>query len=172
MTPTTRAILLASALIFTAPMAMAAVTTDQVVETYRTQGYSYIEVKQGPTQIKVEAVKGSEKIEVVIDTETGAILKQETEQASAEDQGRTGVKIRTDDEDFVGPGDDDDDSVDDGDDDDGDDGDDDHGDDGDDGDDDHDDDGDDDHGGDDDGDDDHGGDDDDGGDDDHGDDDN
>ncbi|WP_395541095.1 PepSY domain-containing protein [Neotabrizicola sp. sgz301269] len=157
MTSTTRAILLASALIFAGPMAMAAVTTDQVVETYKAQGYSYIEVKQGPTQIKVEAVKGSEKVEVVIDMETGAVLKQETEQASAEDQGRSGVEIRTRKEDFVEPGDDDEDGVDDNGDDDGDD---DHGGD--------------DHGGDDggdDGDDDHGGDH-DGGDDDHGDDDN
>jgi hypothetical protein len=118
MTPRTRALLLSAALVLTAPMAMAAVTTTEVVDSYRSQGYSWIEVKQGPTQIKVEAVKGSEKVEVVIDIETGAVLKQETERASTRDQGRTGVDVSTRDEDFVGRDDDDDDDRNDDDDDD------------------------------------------------------
>lgn len=160
MTPKTRLMLMTATMALSASMAVAAVTTTEIVQTYRDQGYSWIEVKQGITQIKVEAVRGTEKIEVVIDAETGAVLKQETEQASIGEQGRTGVEIRTRDEDFL----DDDRQGDDVDDDGQDDGADDHGGDDDGGDDDDSDD-DDDHGGDDHGGDDHGGDDD--GDDDH-----
>ena len=63
---TTRFKLMTAALILSGGMAFAAVTTDQVVADLQAEGYSWIEVKQGPNQIKVEAVKGTTKVETVI----------------------------------------------------------------------------------------------------------
>ena len=93
--------LMIAAFALSGSMAMAAVSTEQVISDYQAQGYSWIEVKRGPTQIKVEAVKGSTKVETVIDIATGAVLKTETEAASARDMGRTGVQLRDRDRDFV-----------------------------------------------------------------------
>lgn len=114
--------LMVAGLVLSAGMAMAAVNTDQVIADLQAEGYTWIEVKRGPTQIKIEAVKGTTKVETVIDAATGAVLKTETETASLRDQERTGVQVRDRNEDFVdvsGPGDDDsnddnDDSSDDG----------------------------------------------------------
>jgi len=94
-------------------MAAAAITRGDVVSTYQTQGYTYIEVKDGPTQIKVEAIKGSTYIEVVYDKVSGEVVSTESGTASAEDAAQTGVSVSTVDRDFeVGDdGHDDDDAV-------------------------------------------------------------
>ena len=173
----TRLMLFTAALALSAGMARAAITGNDVVRSYQEAAYNHIEVKEGPTQIKVEAIKDGVVIEVVYDKVSGEVIKTESRNASADETGRTGVELRTTREDFIGDGgddrdddDSDDDSGDDSSDDSGDDSDDDSGDDS----------GDDDHGGDDDGpdhdsgddhgDDDHGGGDDDGSDHDSGDD--
>jgi hypothetical protein len=142
-----------------ANMALAAIDTQALADGLIADGYTYVEIKVGPTQTKVEAVNETTKLEVVYDNETGAVISQETQAAGDDYAGQAGVEIDDSDEDFEDVSDDD--SVDENDDDENDD----HG--GDDGDDDDnsghggdDDEGDDDHGGDDDGDDDHGGDDD------------
>lgn len=98
-------------------LSMAAITTDAVVADLQAQGYTNIEVRTGPTQVKVEAVRGTEQLEVVYDKATGEVLKQESGLAGAEDDLSTGVSLRDEDEDFVGGDVDDDGSVDDGDDD-------------------------------------------------------
>lgn len=102
----TRLILTAAAAAFYATIASAAITTDQLVSEFQAQGYTFIEVTKGLSQYKVEAVKGTEKIEVVYDAETGAILKSEME-AAGDDAGRTGVQVRERDRNFVRNGDDD-----------------------------------------------------------------
>ena len=151
MTLRTRLMLFTAAAALSTGMAQAAITAQGAAQAFLDQQYSYVEVKEGLTQIKVEAVKDGTKIEVVYDKATGAILKSETEYAGDDYDNKTGVEIEDEDKDFVG--DKDDDSEDDGEDDDHDESDDDHDDD------DHDDDdhdeGDDDHGDDDHGDDDH-----------------
>ena len=95
-----RLLLLSTALIFAATMSMAAITADELVVRYQAQGYTRIEVKTGPTQIKVEAVMGNTKVEVIYDALSGEILKQETSQASGDDLG-TGVELSIEDEDFL-----------------------------------------------------------------------
>lgn len=85
---------------FYATIASAAITTDQIVSEFQAEGYTFIEVTKGISQFKVEAVRGSEKLEVVYDAETGAILKSELEDAG-DDANRTGVKIRERARDFV-----------------------------------------------------------------------
>ena len=67
-------------------------------------GADFIEfevIATGIAQIKIEAVKGTTKVEVIYDTASGDILKQETEPAQRGDRG-TGVEYSTEDSDFLG----------------------------------------------------------------------
>ena len=93
-----KTIMLTTALVIWGGAAMAVVTTDALVSDLQAQGYSWIEVKQGPTQIKVETV---------YDIATGAVIESETERASVAEQGRTGVEVQTRDRDFEDGRDDD-----------------------------------------------------------------
>lgn len=54
--------------------------------------YDYIEIKYGPTQVKVEAIDNAtlQKVEAVYDRATGTLIKTEVEAAGG-DAGRTGV---------------------------------------------------------------------------------
>jgi phosphopantothenoylcysteine synthetase/decarboxylase len=101
-----------------------AITTDDVIASYQAEGYERIEIKQGPTQIKVEAIRGTEKVETIYDTETGEVLKSEMETVEEGENVTPGVSVRLRDEDFLDADDldeDDDEDDDDEDDDDGDD---------------------------------------------------
>ncbi|GLS85657.1 hypothetical protein GCM10010873_06300 [Cypionkella aquatica] len=83
-----------------ASTAQAAITTQDVVKTYQDAAYSHIDVKEGPTQIKVEAVKDGVKVEVVYDKASGAEVKRETE-TTGSTVGGTGVEVSTEDDDFT-----------------------------------------------------------------------
>jgi hypothetical protein len=96
-------------LLSTSAMAQGNAFATQVVENLQGLGYTYIEVETGPTQMKVEAVRGTDKLEVIYDLASGAILKQEREQAEGEYLGRTGVEFDVEDRDFLRGDDDDDD---------------------------------------------------------------
>ena len=87
----------------------AAIDTDGLVAGYQADGYTAIEVTRGPNQTKVEAVRGSSKVEVVYDNATGAALKSEHDTAEADDDIKPGVSVRDRNRDFTG----DDDSADD-----------------------------------------------------------
>ncbi|BDW84215.1 MULTISPECIES: PepSY domain-containing protein [Roseicyclus] len=91
------------------------VDVDALVTEYQTRGATYVEVYQGPTQIKVEATQGNQTLEVVYDAATGAILYTELDPADAEDMRRSGVEFNREDRDFTldDDEDDDDDSYDD-----------------------------------------------------------
>lgn len=92
--------------------ALAAIDTDGLIAGYQSEGYTTIEVTRGTTQTKVEAIRGTEKLEVVYDNETGATLKSELGAPEADDDILPGVTVRDRARDFVG--DDDDSSDDDG----------------------------------------------------------
>lgn len=81
----------------------------ELVSRLQAEGYEFIEIKNGPTQIKVEAVRGSEKLEMIFDRETGEILKREIGRADAEYAGRSGVEIDTRKDDFLDDDEDDED---------------------------------------------------------------
>ncbi len=98
-------------------MALAQSATDQIVTDLQSQGFTAIEIKTGPTQIKVEAIRGGQKIEVIYDAATGQILKQEVESSAGENIS-PGVSIDQRDEDFLDDDDRDEDDDDDDDDDD------------------------------------------------------
>lgn len=106
-----------AAIALSAGAAFAAIDGNALADAYLAKGYDFVEVKVGPTQTKVEAIKGNLKVEVIYDNETEAIIKQEEETVDGDDVGRTGKQVRSVDEDFE-DGDDDDDHDDDEDDDD------------------------------------------------------
>ena len=87
--------------------------TDAVIEKYRGMDFDYVEVKSGLTQVKVEAIKGTDKIEVIYDKSTGMILKQENERAESDEIGRTGFEFDARNRDFLDDDDDDDEDEDD-----------------------------------------------------------
>ena len=90
-----------AALSLLAGAAWAQSVTDQVVSGLQAQGFTRIEVKEGPTQIKVEAIQGTTKVEYVYDIRTGDVLSTETERVDGDDDTRPGVEIEREDEDFV-----------------------------------------------------------------------
>jgi len=96
----TRLTLFAAAMVVAGSMAFGAVTSDALIAEYQTAGYTRIEVTRGPTQIKVEALRGTEKVEVIYDTATGTILMRETETLYYPETG-TGVEVEDQDSDFV-----------------------------------------------------------------------
>ncbi|KNG95210.1 hypothetical protein [Pseudaestuariivita atlantica] len=96
----------ATAIILAGSVAMADSFSDRVIENLQAEGFTGIEVKNGLTQTKVEAVRGDRKLEVIYDRATGSILKQEWEAADANDL-RDGVEVQSTSRDFVDDGDDD-----------------------------------------------------------------
>lgn len=94
-------------LLLTTSLAQADWDAQGIAEKYRGEGYTRIEIRIGVTQAKVEAIKGSTKIEVIYDLATGAIVKSETERVDDDDSTAPGLFVRH--VDRVSFGDDDDD---------------------------------------------------------------
>lgn len=92
---------LAAALAILGGAAAAQITSDGVIQDLSAQGYSRIEVANGPTQMKVEAIRGTEKLEVVYDSATGNVLKSETATIADSDNTMPGIQVRTRSRDFV-----------------------------------------------------------------------
>lgn len=82
-------------------VALADAATDQIIADLQSQGFQRIEIDTGIGQIKVEAIRGMDKIEVVYDRATGSILKQEVERVRTGEDTTPGVSIRDRDRDFV-----------------------------------------------------------------------
>lgn len=104
------AILMSTAMgLLAAAPVLAQSIVDQLISEYQARGFDFIEVQQGPSQIKVEATINGQTTEVIYDAATGRILEIETEIADADDRNRTGVEIRQRARDFFdGRSDDDD----------------------------------------------------------------
>jgi hypothetical protein len=96
-----RTLMMTAAMMFTGHMAFAAIDPQALADSYIADGYTSVEVKQGLTQTKIEAVKGTSLIEAVYDNASGEIISQETQPADAEELARTGVEVGTADEDFA-----------------------------------------------------------------------
>lgn len=104
----TRLTLLVAAIAFSGSMAFAALSTQDVIDQLNAQGYTRVEVKVGPTQTKVEAIRGTEKLEVVYDNASGDTLKSEVGTVEAGEDTTPGVSIRNRKNDFVDANDNDD----------------------------------------------------------------
>lgn len=98
--------------LFIGSAALAEIDTNALVAGYQDLGYTRVEIKVGPTQTKVEAIRGQEKVEVVYDNSTGDVLKSEVEAVEPGDDTAAGVEIDTKDKDFVDGRDHDDDDDD------------------------------------------------------------
>lgn len=96
---------LAAAMLFAGSAVFAEATSNPVVgkfvTDYRAEGYTRFEVRSGLTQVKIEAFRGTEKVEVILDKTTGEVLKTETETAGLFDGTKSGVFIRERDRDFL-----------------------------------------------------------------------
>jgi len=101
-----------AAIAIAASVAFAQSSTDQIVSQLQAQGFTRIEIKQGPTQIKVEAIRGNTKVEYIYDSRTGELIKSEVERVGSDDDRSPGVQIRNESDDFVDDDDDDDDRFD------------------------------------------------------------
>ena len=98
---TAKLLVAAGAVALSAQAGHAAVTAEGLISGLQADGYGWVEVKRGPTQFEVEAVRGKEKVEMVIDAATGAVLHRETERADREDRARSGSQVRDRNHDFV-----------------------------------------------------------------------
>ncbi|KAF0171905.1 MAG: Uncharacterized protein FD162_2713 [Rhodobacteraceae bacterium] len=121
MTLKARLMMFTAAVTFSATMASAAITANDVVATYQSQGYTYVQVKDGISQIKVEAIKDGVKLEVIYDKASGNVISQETRAVQGSEAGLSGVEVQHSNGDFDDTGDDDNDGDDNGSDDNGDD---------------------------------------------------
>jgi hypothetical protein len=102
-------LMLAIAAAFAGGTAGAEVSTQSIIDGFTAQGFTAIEIKRGPSQIKVEARNGATEVEVIYDRETGAVLKQEQHQTRAGEDMHNGVSVRDRNEDFLDDDDDEDD---------------------------------------------------------------
>jgi hypothetical protein len=96
----TRLLCYTAAIALSSGAAFAAIDGNQLADDYLAKGYDFVEVKVGPTQTKVEAIKDGVKVEVIYDNETFEIIKQESESADADDAARTGKEVKTVGKDF------------------------------------------------------------------------
>ena len=102
-----RMILIAAALSLTGGAALA-LTAQDVINTLSARGYTRIEVKTGPTQTKLEAIRGTEKLEVIYDNASGDTLKSEVQAVEPGENTAPGVSVRNRNRDFLrGDGNDD-----------------------------------------------------------------
>jgi hypothetical protein len=99
MKPTTFAAAVAAS--FLAHTTSAESISDQVIRQLSEQGYSRIEIKTGPSQVKVEAIKGDRQLEVIYDSATGDVLKQEVNMVRADEDTTPGIEYQERDSDFT-----------------------------------------------------------------------
>ncbi len=92
---------LVSGVVLSSGMAAAQVDTTALVNDLQAQGYSRVEVRTGPNQVKVEAIRGTEKVETIYDSATGSVLKSETGTVGVFDNIAPGVSVRDRNRDFV-----------------------------------------------------------------------
>lgn len=136
MTLKSKLMMFTAALALSTGIAQAAITADDILQSYKDGGFSAIEVRETATTVKVEAVKDGVKLELVYDKASGDVIKRQQRAIGADGtvigdhQSGSHDGIDDDEDDHHGSGSDDDDDHDHGDDhggDSGHDGDDDHG---------------------------------------------
>ena len=81
--------------------ASAEVNVNALAADLQSQGFTRIEMRETPNQLKVEAIRGTEKVETIYDKSTGAVLKSETEAVGAFENTTPGVSLRQRNRDFL-----------------------------------------------------------------------
>lgn len=95
-----RIFLITTALVLAGTIAQAEVTTRALANDYMVQGYDKVEVKRGATQIRVEAIRAGQKVRVVYDIASGAVISNQTSPASQSEQSESGVEVSSGSDDF------------------------------------------------------------------------
>ncbi len=108
-----RLIAAAAVVLMTTSFAQAAFNADDIAAQYQSDGYTRIEIKIGLNTAKVEAFRGTTKIEVTYDLASGTVIKTETETFANAPNVTPGVFVRTESESGRGSDDDGDDDGDD-----------------------------------------------------------
>jgi hypothetical protein len=99
-------LLMTTAFAMMATASFAQSVSEQVIMQLQAQGFTHIEVKNGPSQVKVEAYRDGMQFEAVYDLATGHVLKQEFG-AAENNETQQGVFVRNEDRDFISESDDD-----------------------------------------------------------------
>lgn len=71
-----RKLMMSAALALMGTTASAAISTDDVIQSLSAQGFTRVEVKRGLTQVKVKAIRGDQKLDLVLDALSGKVLQQ------------------------------------------------------------------------------------------------
>lgn len=98
-----RKLMMSAALALIGTAVSAAVSTDVVVQSLSAQGFTRVEVKRGLSQIKVKAIRGDEKLDLVLDGATGRILKQSMARTMFLDNKTPGFFVSERQRDFLNP---------------------------------------------------------------------
>lgn len=94
-----KTLLTTTAMILVAGALSAQSIADQVITALQADGYERIEIDNGPSTIKVEAIRGDRKLEIIYDAITGEILEQESGPVAAREDRAPGVFIDDEDDD-------------------------------------------------------------------------
>ena len=94
-----------AALLFSASMAFGAITASDLAAQFQTNGYTFIQIKTGLTQIKVQAVKDGVRVETIYDIATGDVLSTHSRTVGTIASTDPGVVIRVLTRDFLEPSD-------------------------------------------------------------------
>ena len=95
MTHTPRNIFVAIAFSLIGTVALSQTAKDAAISQLAADGYSRIEVRPGLLQTQIEATRGQEKRELVIDNITGDVVKSETNRVRASEDRTLGVSTRS-----------------------------------------------------------------------------
>ena len=96
-----RMLMMTVAGVFTAAMVHAQDATQSLIDQFRAQGYTHIEVKRGLGQIKIEGYRAGVSREIVVDLATGAIVKDESESAREPIGSPDDIEIKDENRDFL-----------------------------------------------------------------------
>ena len=71
-----RMMMLTAAIALMGTAAAATIDSDALIRDLSSQGFTRVVVKRGPTQVMVQAIRGQEKLDLVLDNDTGTVLTQ------------------------------------------------------------------------------------------------
>ncbi len=91
-----RTAFLAATFALAAGMAFAQDATQAMIDQFKADGYTRIEVKTGASQTKIEAIRDGQKVEVVVDNATGEVIKRETQAVEPGEATSPGVFVDDD----------------------------------------------------------------------------
>lgn len=81
--------------------ASAQVDVNALASELQAQGFTRIQMRETPNQLKVEAIRGTEKVETIYDKSTRAVLKTETDKVGVFENTSPGVTLQQRNRDFL-----------------------------------------------------------------------